>query len=95
MTLSRSKILLDLRKIPQKSLMKKMMNDIFLEVVPQYLEKLHDCYSDLPFLPERMEIENVEKLTANLNDKFEYFIQIRNLKQALNQGLDLKKVKSI
>ena len=71
------------------------MNDIFLEVVPQYLEKLHDCYSDLPFLPERMEIENVEKLTANLNDKFEYFIQIRNLKQALNQGLDLKKVKSI
>ena len=72
-----------------------MMNDIFLEVVPQYLEKLHDCYSDLPFLPERMEIENVEKLTANLNDKFEYFIQIRNLKQALNQGLDLKKVKSI
>ena len=95
MTLSRSKILLDLRKTPQKSLMKKMMNDIFLEVVPQYLEKLHDCYSDLPFLPERMEIENVEKLTANLNDKFEYFIQIRNLKQALNQGLDLKKVKSI
>ena len=95
MTLSRSKILLDLRKIPQKSLVKKVMNDIFLEVVPQYLEKLHDCYSDLPFLPERMEIENVEKLTANLNDKFEYFIQIRNLKQALNQGLDLKKVKSI
>ena len=71
------------------------MNDLFLEVVPQYLEKLHDCHSDLPFLPERMEIENVEKLTANLNDKFEYFIQIRNLKQALNQGLDLKKVKSI
>ena len=36
-----------------------------------------------------MKIEKVEKLVANLHDK--YFIHIRNLKQALNHGLDLKK----
>ena len=42
-----------------------------------------------------MKIENVEKLVANLNDKPEYDIHIRNLKQALNQGLALKKLQRI
>ena len=39
-----------------------------------------------------MKIEKVEKLVANLHDKTEYVIHIRNLKQALNHGLILKKV---
>ena len=39
-----------------------------------------------------MKIEKVEKLVANLQDKTEYVIHIRNLKQALNHGLVLKKV---
>ena len=39
-----------------------------------------------------MKIEKVEKLLANLHDKTEYVILIRNLKQALNHGLVLKKV---
>ena len=39
-----------------------------------------------------MKIENVQKLVANLHDKTEYIIYIRNLKQALNHGLVLKKV---
>ena len=39
-----------------------------------------------------MKIEKVEKLVANLHDKTEYVIHIRNLKQSLNQGLLLKKV---
>ena len=58
----------------------------FLEVDVQYFEKLHEFHNDLPFLPERMKIEKVEKL-ANLHDKTEYVIHIRNLKQALNHGL--------
>ena len=41
---------------------------------------------------EKMEIEKVEKLVANFHDKKEYVIHIRNLKQALNHGLVLKKV---
>ena len=39
-----------------------------------------------------MKIEEVEKLATNLHDKTEYVIHIRNLKQALNHGLILKKV---
>ena len=34
-----------------------------------------------------MKIEKVEKLAVNLNDKSEYVIHIRNVKQALNYGL--------
>ena len=39
-----------------------------------------------------MKTENVAKLVANLHDKTEYVILIRNLKQALNHKLTLKKV---
>ena len=64
----------------------------FVEVHLQYLEKLHDLHNDLPFSTERMKIEKVEKLVANLLDKTEYVNHIRNLKQALNHRLVLKKV---
>ena len=63
----------------------------FLEVDVQYTEILHELHNDLPFLSERMKIEKVEKLVANLHDKTEYVIHIRNLKQELNHGLVLKK----
>ena len=39
-----------------------------------------------------MKIETIEKLVANLHDKEEFFIHIRNLKQALSHGLVLTKV---
>ena len=39
-----------------------------------------------------MKIEKVEKLVANLNDKTEYVIHIKSLKQTLNHGLVFKKV---
>ena len=48
-----------------------------LEVDVQYLEKLHELLNDLPFLPERMKIEKLEKLAANLHDKLEYVIHIK------------------
>ena len=67
----------------------------FLEVDVQYLEKLHELHNDLPFLPERMKIKRVEKFVANLHDKTEYVIHMRNLKQALNHGLVLKKVNRV
>ena len=54
----------------------------FLEVDIQYTEKLHELLHDLPILTERMKIEKVGKLAANLHDKIEYVICIRNLKQA-------------
>ena len=36
---------------------------------------------------ERIKIEKVEKLIANLHDKTEYVIHIKNLRQALNHGI--------
>ena len=50
----------------------------FLEVDVQYLEKLHELHNDLLFLPERMKIEKVENLAANLHDKTEYVTHMRN-----------------
>ena len=59
----------------------------FLEVDDWYIEKLHELHNDLQFLLDIMIIEKVKKLVANLHDKTEYVIHIRNLKQALNHGL--------
>ena len=56
----------------------------FLEIDVQYLEKLHELHNDLQFLLERMKIEKFEKFVASLHDKTQYFIDIRNFKQALN-----------
>ena len=42
-----------------------------------------------------MKIEKFEKLAANLHDKTENVIHIRNLKQALNHGLVFKKVHKV
>ena len=39
-----------------------------------------------------MKIERVEKLVANLHDKTEYVMRIRNLKKAFNHRLILEKV---
>ena len=40
-----------------------------LEVGVQYTEKLHDFLNDLPFLPERMNNKNFEKLVDNFHNK--------------------------
>ena len=46
----------------------------------------------MPFLPERMKINKFSKLVCNLYDKENYVVYIRALKQALMNGLKLKKV---
>ena len=51
--------------------------------------------SDLPFLPERMEINKCKKLVCNLYDKKKYVVHINSLKEALNHGLELKKIHRI
>ena len=62
-----------------------------LEVDVKYLKRLHELYSDLPFLPEKMKINKCKKLVCNLFHKKKYVIHINSLKQALNHGLNLKK----
>ena len=39
-----------------------------LEVDVKYPKELHDLHSELPFLPERMEINKCKKLVCNLYD---------------------------
>ena len=67
----------------------KVVKDIFLMLMCNPWN-LHNFQNDLPFLSERMKTETVEELVANLYDKIEYVIRIRNLKQALDHRLVLK-----
>ena len=52
-------------------------------------------HKDLPFLPERMKINKCTKLVCNVQDKKNYVLHIRALKQALNNGLKLTKIHRI
>ena len=70
--------------------MKKNNEGYFLEVDIQYPGESHKFHNDLSFLPERMKIEKVEVLVANLHEKKMNKIHRRNLKQALNYRLVLK-----
>ena len=65
------------------------------EVDVRYPKRLHDSHSDLPFLPERMEINKSKKLVCNLFNKKKYVIHVNSLKQALNHGLKFKKIHRI
>ena len=66
-----------------------MLADVFENFRNMSLEiyKL-DPANDLPVLLEIMNIEKVKNLVV----KTEYIIHIKNLKQALNHGLVLKKI---
>ena len=66
-----------------------------LVVDVEYPKNLHMLHSDLPFLPDRMKVNNVNKLVCNLNGKENHSIHILALKQALNHGLKLKMVHSV
>ena len=64
-----------------------------LEVNIEYLKNLHDLHSDLPFLPEGIEIRKMQQaIVCNLCDKNNYVVHTRPLKQPLNYGLVLKKL---
>ena len=56
---------------------------------------MHDLHSDLPFLPKRIKIDKCKKLVCDLHSKKKYKVHIKSLKQALNHGLKLKRVRRI
>ena len=62
-----------------------------LEVDVEYPKNLLNLKSDLTFLPEK-KIKKCSKLVFNINDKENYVVRIRTLKQALNHRFVLKKV---
>ena len=53
---------------------------------------MHELHNDLSFLPKKKKIEKVKKFVTNLHDKTKYVLHMRNLKQAFNHGLVLKKI---
>ena len=64
----------------------------FLEVDAEYPKKLFNLHKGLPFLSERKKVKKLKKLICNVQDKEKYVVHIRDLKQALNHGLELKRV---
>ena len=63
-----------------------------LEVDLEYPRDLHDLHNDYPLAPERLKINNVEKLIPNLWDKEKYIVHHENLKLYLELGLKVKKI---
>ena len=52
-----------------KTILKKVMKDIFSKDISSVSAKLNELQNDLPFLKERMKIKNAEKLVTNLCNK--------------------------
>ena len=73
----------------------------FIKSDIKYPRELHNKHSDLPFLPERMNVNKCKKLVCNLYDNDyvdyvkDYVDHIRSLKQALNNGLKIKKIHKV
>ena len=85
----------DISRMDEEFVRSYNKNDIkgyILEVDVDYPSELQNLHSDLPFLPERMVINNTKKLVCNLQDKKNYVVHINVLKQALDHGLKLRKV---
>ena len=62
-----------------------------LEVDVRYLERLHKLHSDLPFLPERMEINKCNKLTCDLYDKKKICSTHKFFKTSVKSWIKVKK----
>jgi len=63
-----------------------------LEVDLEYPEELHDLHDEYPLAPERLMINNVEKLVPNLNDKKNYVVHHKILKLYESLGMKITKV---
>ena len=50
------------------------------EIDAKYAENVDNLHNDLSLLPERIKIENTEKVVANLHDKNEYVLNRMLLK---------------
>ena len=62
-----------------------------LEVDVEYPKDLHDLHNDYPLAPERVTIENVEKLIPNLNQT-NHVVHYANLKLYQSLGFEITKI---
>ena len=68
------------------------MKDISLKLISNTQKVYTTLTMIYPFCLKEWKFQKFQKFVANLHDKTEYVIDIRNLKQALNHVLLLKKV---
>ncbi|CAH0555862.1 unnamed protein product [Brassicogethes aeneus] len=87
---------LDVTQIPDDA-----VEGYILEVDLEYPKDKHDKHSDIPFCPEHInhktgeppkDSQEITKLMATLGDKKKYVIHYRSLKEALANGLVLRKI---
>ena len=62
------------------------------EVDLEYPPSLWELHNDYPLAPERIKIDNVDKLISSFLPKKNYVLHYKNLKQYLQEGMILKKV---
>ena len=60
-----------------------------------YPQEMRELHVDLPFLCNKMQVNEVDKLLADVYDKEGYVVHVLALKQALNHGLVLEKVNEV
>ena len=63
-----------------------------LEVDLEYPKELHDLHNDYPLAPELMEVNKIEKLIPDLNNKTNYIIHHEPLKLYEKLGLRITKI---
>ena len=63
-----------------------------LEVDLEYPFHLHEKHNDYPLAPEKLMINDVEKLVPNLRDKKNMVLHAASLQQYLSLGMRLKKI---
>ena len=78
-----------------KSYNKNSGKGYVLKVDVDYPRELQNLHCDLPFLPEKMVVNNTKRLICNLQDKKDYVVHINVLKQSLDHGLKLVKVHQV
>ena len=78
-----------------QSIQKKLFNLYKASSFFPERKKLFNLYQGLSLLPERKKLEKVKKLVFGIEDKKKYVIHIRALKQTLNHGLILKRVRRV
>ena len=82
-----------LQKTIQKTIKNYNENDDYGAIIKldvDYPKKVHKLHSDLPFLPQRITINKVDKLICSIENKRNYIVHIAALKKALDHGLILK-----
>ena len=63
----------------------------FLKADLEYHKELHDFHNDLPFLPQKMEINKHDKLVCALYDKKRFVVHIKKHKTSIKSWLKTKK----